>query len=454
MSSKKKSASQIRRMKLRAESRGDEYVPVPPSETVDNQTSPPKAKVKQQKRQRESSDSSSLLSKYEEARVKAMFKYEEEMKKVEANESLNSKTRRSAKRRAEAIALEASQIKMDDGTIDASTDLEDFSNLKAWYDQNMSLVTQYQEYIQKKKQANDKKKSEKAKKPSRYPYILFFGQIPFTTTTSELKDHLEKHMGSQYPLSDDTLQIRIPAQQSKAKKNVSASDTKENTHNDDTDDYIAEYDNAEIPKGIDSNIIHEHLSDSKTQQKSKRNRGYAFCEFTTTELYFAALKLHHTNLNGRRINVYRTAGGGKASRLSSQEVFKEEQQQSLNQRLQDLLQEYIQSGKLSEGELDDQAIMICQRRDVATVENALKRYIELKKGRELQHASAFFTKLLSEMETDQGITDYVERQKDKKDSEPNWKKRKTNHKNVSSKVFVNFGKTGCRYECKYCSRSK
>lgn len=248
-------------------------------------------------------------------------------------------------------------------------------------------------------------------------------------------------MGDKFPLSDDILQIRIPLQQPKDnRKRKNPSSTEEHVddvQNHNQEDVLAEYDNTDLCEQ-DSTRIKAEEGDLKndysdaTSSKPQRNRGYAFIEFSNTEYMFAALKLHHTNLNGRRINVYRTSGGGKASRLSSQEAYKQEQQDSLNERLQNLLQEFIQSGKLSEDELDERAIMICQRRDVATVEKALERYVELKAGRELHHASAFFTKLLSETETDQGITDYVDHQKDKKDKEQVGakKKRKTSHNNT------------------------
>lgn len=40
------------------------------------------------------------------------------------------------------------------------------------------------------------------------------------------------------------------------------------------------------------------------------SRGIAFVEFTNSTLLQQALKLHHTDLDGRRINVELTVGGG------------------------------------------------------------------------------------------------------------------------------------------------
>lgn len=40
------------------------------------------------------------------------------------------------------------------------------------------------------------------------------------------------------------------------------------------------------------------------------SRGIAFVEFTNANLLQQALKLHHTDLDGRRINVELTVGGG------------------------------------------------------------------------------------------------------------------------------------------------
>jgi nucleolar protein 6 len=44
-----------------------------------------------------------------------------------------------------------------------------------------------------------------------------------------------------------------------------------------------------------------------------RSRGIAFVEFPTSGALQAGLKLHHTELDGKKINVELTAGGGGAT---------------------------------------------------------------------------------------------------------------------------------------------
>ncbi|KAF9786919.1 hypothetical protein BJ322DRAFT_1107013 [Thelephora terrestris] len=51
----------------------------------------------------------------------------------------------------------------------------------------------------------------------------------------------------------------------------------------------------------------------KTTQPSSKSKGYAFLEFTDKSPLQQALRLHHSELEGRKINVELTAGGGGKS---------------------------------------------------------------------------------------------------------------------------------------------
>lgn len=53
----------------------------------------------------------------------------------------------------------------------------------------------------------------------------------------------------------------------------------------------------------------------KTIQPSSKSKGYAFLEFTDKKALQNALRLHHSELEGRKINVELTAGGGGKSEL-------------------------------------------------------------------------------------------------------------------------------------------
>jgi nucleolar protein 6 len=55
------------------------------------------------------------------------------------------------------------------------------------------------------------------------------------------------------------------------------------------------------------------LATPKTAQPTAKSKGYAFLEFTDKKGLQAALRLHHSELDGRKINVELTAGGGGKS---------------------------------------------------------------------------------------------------------------------------------------------
>ena len=90
----KKSASQIRRMQKRAEARGDVYEVVVPPEEVEE----PEEKRDETKEEEEEVDP---------IKEKAARDLVETLKSLESNkDNMNAKDRRSAKRKAEAIASE------------------------------------------------------------------------------------------------------------------------------------------------------------------------------------------------------------------------------------------------------------------------------------------------------------------------------------------------------------
>ena len=65
----------------------------------------------------------------------------------------------------------------------------------------------------------------------------------------------------------------------------------------------------------------------RTDKKGKP-RGFAFVEFTNTEEFQKALKLHHQMIRGRRVNVEVTAGGGGNGSKRKAKI------QAKNQRIQ------------------------------------------------------------------------------------------------------------------------
>lgn len=57
-----------------------------------------------------------------------------------------------------------------------------------------------------------------------------------------------------------------------------------------------------------------------TEKESGKSRGIAFAEFDSAKRMQNGLKLHHTKLNGRRINVEVTCGGGGKSERRRQKI--------------------------------------------------------------------------------------------------------------------------------------
>lgn len=55
------------------------------------------------------------------------------------------------------------------------------------------------------------------------------------------------------------------------------------------------------------------LPTPKTTQLTSKSKGYAFLQFTDKKPLQQALRLHHSELEGRKINVELTAGGGGKS---------------------------------------------------------------------------------------------------------------------------------------------
>mmetsp|Transcript_25951 Transcript_25951/g.38429 ORF Transcript_25951/g.38429 Transcript_25951/m.38429 type:complete len:534 (+) Transcript_25951:55-1656(+) len=307
----------------------------------------------QKKKKKKAYDGTIALSPEDEIKLKAATKYQKALADIEMNEELNSKDRRSAKRKADAIAVEDCQ----------GSSFENIESLLEWHE--TYLINR----IQNKKKRKAKELTEDGESNKKTdPYILFVGQIPFEITPDEIFKHFKKYMNvgrSKVISSREDMIIRIP-QDEKAKPK-----TKTITNDDGT----------------------------TTTTTTKRHKGFAFCEFQNPEIMFECLKMHHTSLNGRRINVIRAAGGGKAARTEKHKQRKKEQDDYISSTVDRIVQEHIDRGDLKDGELDNGAILLCKRRSAALVEMALGRYIEERTektngGSELENPSAYFTNLM------------------------------------------------------------
>lgn len=143
-------------------------------------------------------------------------------------------------------------------------------------------------------EGNAKKKprvGEKSEAPN--PYILFFGQLSFSTT----KEHIRRHL------------------------------------------------DANGVGGVESiRILTQPSGDSK---------GMAFVEMNSSEDMHKALVLHHTVLNGRRINVEKSCGGGRESKRGKLGSQREAQEAAVRDRIDAVIQDFERRAVLTKAGLGD-----------------------------------------------------------------------------------------------------
>ena len=262
------------------------------------------ASTKGKKKKKQSANVIEQLSQEDKAKFESAKKLHTSLAELEKDDSLNAKERRSAKRKAEAIASE-------------ETNGTDSKELLEWYEKIVPPAS-----------TTD---GEKAKK---IPYIIFVGQLSYTTTSDMLYNHFQTTLSkSGTNVTRETMKIRL-------------------------------------------------LTDSKT----KKSRGMAFVELSTPEIMYECLKLHLTHLDGRRINVERSAGGrsNSASKKAKITSYREEQTSFMSQTMDSIISSFIKKGEIEEDELDDGVIALCKRHSAVVIEAALKEYVEEKKERKIK----------------------------------------------------------------------
>lgn len=137
------------------------------------------------------------------------------------------------------------------------------------------------------------KEADEAQAPSKkrkvVPYVVFVGQLSFETSEAALEAHVLKNVKLQQPFK-----VRM-------------------------------------------------LTDADSQKP----KGIAFIETSTAEDLYALLTLHHSTLDGRRINVERSCGGSDSSKRTSKlEEKRKEQSEKMRAKCEQVLQEYSTKGVL------------------------------------------------------------------------------------------------------------
>jgi len=253
----KKSAAQIRRMQQRAVARGTEYVTQEnDAQTAENSASENnEASTVGDKRgvavdmQVDSTEVQSGNSvAHDQKRLAAANTLKQTLEAIEQDTEMNAKSRRAAKRKAEAIAIEKAGCPVDD---------------------LLKIIDEVKE-----KEEEEVRRKESSATEKKNPYVLFVGQLAYSTTAAGLFDHFQESLGKKV-ITSEILKIRL-------------------------------------------------LTD---QKKNNRSKGMAFIEVNDPQLLYECLKLHHTTLDGRRINVERTSGGGRSSEKRKEKIkqFRKEQ---------------------------------------------------------------------------------------------------------------------------------
>ncbi len=334
---KKKSHAQIERMKKRAAARGDVYQPSPTS-TIQLED-----QVQESSSERPLSSSNETISHEQQgptasidiAKAAVARKLVEELKTIETDSILKAKDRRSAKRKAEAIAAEAAGCSA--------------AELIAWFGQLEKETTKEEK---DSSLGNEIEKLDEQVPDDTFhqhngknPYVVFVGQLSYTTTKEQLLEHIRSLLGDEHDISEKTVRIRL-------------------------------------------------LTDAKTG----KSRGMAFVQVSNPEVLYACLKLHKTLLDGRRINVERTTGGKQHSeaRQAKLKSFREEQEQYMSELVDKLLREYRTKGELVENELDDGVIKLLKRHSGQVAHAALEQYVE-SKGRDMDNPSAYLSFLVGKV---------------------------------------------------------
>ena len=363
-----KSAAKIRRNIARAAARGETYTPPEPS----NKEVSPSDVVE------EGGTINGESKVIIETKLSAAQKLEESLSKLETNPGdLNAKERRSAKRKAEAIAVEESGC-------------DKVEILMAWYKkQNKPAAATFNN-------GKDKAKLESAKK--------------LHTSLSKIE-------------KDDSLNAKERRSAKRkaeaiASEETGVTDTKEllqwyetivptSTNEDDTQkgtkkipyiifvgqlaysttsDMIYNHFHSTLIKSFDSELITKESMKIRllTDSKTKKSRGMAFIELSTPEIMYECLKLHLTYLDGRRINVERSAGGGSASKKAKITSFRENQSTYISTTMDSIIQSFVKNGDIEEDELDEGVISLCKRHSATVVEAALKEYVDEKRERKIK----------------------------------------------------------------------
>lgn len=218
------------------------------------------------------------------------------------------------------------------------------------------LLAWYQQQDEKDIDQSESRENKKGKKSN--PYVAFVGQLSYRTTADGLFAYLRENLGED-AVTADTVKIRLL---------------------------------------------------TKKKGESDVSRGMAFVETSTPELLYSCLSLHHTHLDGRRINVERTAGGrNPLKRKAKIDEFRQEQLSHQREVIHEILRQH----NVVEGTtVDAGVVQLCERHAASVVQAALERF-ESTNGPDKDNPSAYLTFLLTKLR-EEGILEDLDPRPTKK----------------------------------------
>ena len=143
-------------------------------------------------------------------------------------------------------------------------------------------------------------------------------------------------------------------------------------------------------QGVEGNLKVRLLTDAKT----KRSRGMAFVECETAEALYACVACHHAHLDGRRVNVEKSAGGGKATKKDKLKRHRERQDAKIEESVERVIGEFVSQGRIEERVFDEGVRKLLQRRSGRVANMALEEFASLEGRESFDNPAAYLTKIV------------------------------------------------------------
>ena len=143
-------------------------------------------------------------------------------------------------------------------------------------------------------------------------------------------------------------------------------------------------------QGVEGSLKVRLLTDAKT----KRSRGMAFVECETAEALYACVACHHAHLDGRRVNVEKSAGGGKATKKDKLKRHRERQDAKIEESVDRVIGEFVSQGRIEERVFDEGVRKLLQRRSGRVANMALEEFASLEGRESFDNPAAYLTKIV------------------------------------------------------------